>query len=241
MEQLDFLWEYQKLDLKISDVKGKKKNSAVRKELYKTVKYLKNQQNNLIKINNDVDKKNHIYNRIYYEFENINNGLKEEEEILNSGDIKSFKQLDQIEKKISIAQDKLMEKKQELTTLLKDMETLNKKLHAISMRLRKGKKEYDKNKKEYDIEMEKLETQYANMESQRNALKKKLEDSLLKRYEAVKGNHTVVMAEIDQNRCGGCNMTLASLVVQNVRDKVDVIECENCGRILYPGSNTSIS
>ena len=132
MEQLDFLWDYQKLDLMIDEIKSKKKNSSVKKELFRTIKYLKNQKKNLVKINNDVDKKNHIYNRIYYEFENINNGLIEEEEILNSGDIKSFKQLDQMEKRISDAQEKLKEKEGELTTLLKDMEATNKKLQAIS-------------------------------------------------------------------------------------------------------------
>ena len=241
MEQLDYLWDYQKLDLKMDNLESKKKNSTARKELYRAIRYLKDQQDSLIKLNNDVDKKNHIYNRIYHEFERINSGLREEEDALNSENIKSFKQLDQIEKKISEAEERLNKRKQELNNLLRDMDSLNKKLHAVSLRLRKGKKEYEKTKEEYDLVMNEIDTQYARIKDQRDSLKQKLEDSLLRKYDAIKGNHAIVMAEIEQNRCGGCNMTLASLVVQNVRDKVEVIECENCGRILYPGASISAS
>lgn len=241
MKQLDYLWTYQELDLKIDELERKKKNSSTRKELYKSVKYLKNQQKSLIKLNNDFDKKNHIYNRIYHEFENLNKSLIEEEDILNSGNVKSFKQLDQMENKISEAQEKLKAKKQELVNLLMEIDILNKKLQDVSQRLRDGKKQYDGNKKEYDLEMKGLDSQLAQIVAERDTIGEKLNSSLLKRYEAVKGNHTTAVAEIEQNRCGGCNMTLASLVVQNVRDKTSILECENCGRILYSREDSSAS
>lgn len=241
MRQLDYLWEYQKLDLRMDELENKKKNCPARKELYKSIKYLKDQQENLLKLNDNVDKKNHIYNRIYNDFQKISMTLKEEEEILNSGNITSFKQLDQIEKKLSDIQKKLDQKKKELTDLLKEMDSLNKKLQGVTQRLRKGKKEYDKYKKEYDLVIKDVEAEYDEVKAKRDSIKEKLDDSLLKKYNAIKGNHRLVMAEIQQDRCGGCNMVLASLVVQNVRDKAGVIECENCGRILYLGPNTSAS
>lgn len=241
MEQLDYLWHYQKLDLIMDELENKKKTSAVRKELYRSIQYLKRQQTNLEKISSDVDKKHHIYNRIYHEFQNIKKSLGEDEILLNSGDIKSFKQLDQLERKLSETQELFNEKKEELIALLKDMDSLNEKLQAVSRRLRDGKAKYDKNKKEYDLETKDLDTKYNDIKSQREKLKEKLDDSLLNKYQTVKSKHTDVMAEIDQDRCGGCNMTLASLVIQNVKDKAGVIECENCGRILYPGESISAS
>lgn len=239
MEQLDYLWDYQKLDLKIDELESKRKNSAARKELYRSIQYLKKQQQGLVKLNSDFDKKNHIYKRIYHEFESLNKNLKKEEDILNSGDVKSFKELDQIEQRVCEAQEKLEEKKKEINALLKDIESLNKRLQAISRRLKNGKKEYEENKKKYDLEVENLDSKQSQIEAQKNAIKGKLDDSLLKRYEAVKGNHSMAMAEIEQNRCGGCNMALASLVIQNVRDKSILMECENCGRILYSRDGTS--
>lgn len=233
MEQLDYLWNYQELDLKIDELDFQKKNSPLRRELYRSIRYLKKQQQDIEKLTGDVDKKNHIYNRIFHEFENINNGLKQEEEALNNGDVKSFKHLDQIEKKIVEAGEKLEEKRKELTALLQDMNTLNRKLQAVTSRLRKGKKEYDKSRKEYDLSIKKLDSQYADIRSNADKLKAKLDNSLIKRYEAIKNSHSTAMAEIEHDRCGGCNMTLASLVIQNVKDKARIIECENCGRILY--------
>ena len=87
-----------------------KKNSPLRKELYRSIRYLRTKEN-IEKLNNDIDKKNHVYNRILHDFVSISNSLKQEEEVLNSGDINSFKQLDQIEKKILEAEEKLTEKK----------------------------------------------------------------------------------------------------------------------------------
>jgi len=241
MGQLDYLWEYQKLDLKMDELENKIKNCSARKELYKSIKYLKDQQESLIKLNENVDKKNHIYNRIYNDFQKISKNLKEEEKILNSGNIKTFKQLDQIEKKLWDIQKKLEQKKEELTDLLKEMDSLNKNLQEVTQRLRRGKKEYDKYKKEYDLVMKDVDSEYDEIKAQRDSIEEKLDDSLLKKYNAIKGNHRLVIAEIQQDRCGGCNMVLASLVVQNVRDKAGIIECENCGRILYLGPSTSAS
>ena len=116
------------------------------------------------------------------------------------------------------------------------MDSLNQNLRALNTRVRKGKKEYDINKREYDLVTKEIGQEYSKIKARRDVIEARLKSSLLKRYEAVKGNHSVVMAEIDQNRCGGCNMALASLVVQKVKDKNGVIECENCGRILYSGA-----
>ena len=41
------------------------------------------------------------------------------------------------------------------------------------------------------------------------------------------------MALIKGDQCGGCNISLPSLVVNSVREGQKLIECENCGRILY--------
>lgn len=233
MEQLDYLWNYQELDLKMDELNDQKKNSPLRKELYRSIRYLKNQQKNIEKLNNDIDKKNHVYNRILHDFVSISNSLKQVEEVLNSGDINSFKQLDQIEKKILEAEEKLTEKKRELTVLMQDMNSLNKKLQVITTRLQKGKKVYEKNKEDYDLAVKELDNQYKELKAKRDRYKVELNNALLKKYESIKNSHATVMAEIDQDRCGGCNMALASLVIQNVKDNARVIECENCGRILY--------
>lgn len=233
MEQLDYLWDFQELDIKMDEIIAQKKNSTLRRELQKTIRYLKNQQQNIIKLNNDIDKENHIYNRIFHEFENANKVLEEEGGLLDREDATSLKSLDQIEKKILETEEKLQESKKELAQLLKDMDSLNKRLQGVTSRLRKGKKDYDKVKKEYDISMKDIDAKHDALKSERDIIKKKIDSTLLKRYETKKNSHSVVMAEIKQDRCGGCNMSLASLVVQNVKSKTRIIECENCGRILY--------
>ncbi|MPN37753.1 hypothetical protein SDC9_185274 [bioreactor metagenome] len=59
---------------------------------------------------------------------------------------------------------------------------------------------------------------------------------LLKRYAAVKSHHAVPMAMVEQEQCSGCRMSLPMVVVRKVTAGDGLVECENCGRILYSPS-----
>ena len=41
------------------------------------------------------------------------------------------------------------------------------------------------------------------------------------------------LALLDGDRCGGCNMSLPTSTVKRVATGEGIVECENCGRILY--------
>ena len=55
----------------------------------------------------------------------------------------------------------------------------------------------------------------------------------LKKYDAVKTHHAAPMAKVENNQCGGCNMSLPTATVKRVAAGTGLVECENCGRILY--------
>lgn len=236
MKQLDLLWQYQKLDLEMDELEKQIKSSSLRHKLVKLMNYLKEQQAQLIKLNDEADKKNHIYTRIKHEFENINDGLKADEEYLATGEAKNLKQLEQMEKRMFQAQEKLGKKENELAALLDDMESFNKRLQDVRSRINRGKDEYAKNKKEYDETMKVVQNRYVSIKAKRDEIGGKIEDILLNKYRGLKPSHSIGVADIEQGRCGGCNMTLASLVIQNVKEQIRPVECENCGRILYAGA-----
>jgi len=219
--------------MQMDECKELKKNSPLRQKLVKLMNYLKEQQEQLISLNDDADKKNHIYNKIRHEFENIKRSLKNDEEWLNSNEAKDFKQLEQVELKLIESKDKLKSKKKELEELIKDIESLSAKLNDIRIRINKGKKEYARIKQKYDEETDQIQKRCDEIKAKIDELESKMDKSLLNRYKGLKSSHITAMAVVEQNRCGGCNMSLASLVIQRVKERDTVVECENCGRILY--------
>jgi len=57
MKQLDLLWYYQKLDMQMDEYESEKKNSPLRQKLIKLMGYLKEQQEQLVSLNDEADKK----------------------------------------------------------------------------------------------------------------------------------------------------------------------------------------
>ena len=97
-----------------------------------------------------------------------------------------------------------------------------------------------KAKKEYDAMRAACEKEIAAAQPEINAAKAvveqrkaKVDPALLKRYAAVKTHHAVPMATVENAQCSGCRMSLPTVVVRKVSSGDGLVECENCGRILY--------
>ena len=79
-----------------------------------------------------------------------------------------------------------------------------------------------------------LSKQLAGLEADREQLTAGIEEIVLSRYERllrVKGRNVVV--GITNGVCGGCHMVLQRSVVVECKGEQDIVNCPNCGRILY--------
>jgi predicted nucleic acid-binding Zn-ribbon protein len=81
---------------------------------------------------------------------------------------------------------------------------------------------------------ETLTKERAELESNRDQLAAAIEERVLLRYERLlehKGENVVV--GIDHGVCGGCHMRLSRQIVVSCQSEQDIVNCTNCGRILY--------
>lgn len=241
MDQLKLLWEYQRLDILMDQYESERRKSPLRHKLIKLRNYLVQQQDGLIKLNDEADKKNHAFKRIKHEYETAENFVKTEREKLEKGEVRSIKQLEHIEKNLLDTKAKIEKEKEELNALLAVIERIAKDSREIGIKINTGKKEYEAIKEKYDGEAEKYEQQCGSIKERQAALKDKLDKALINKYENLKSSRSPAVVTIDHDRCGGCNMSLASLVIQNVMDRQRVVECENCGRILFVGETEDAS
>lgn len=80
-----------------------------------------------------------------------------------------------------------------------------------------------------------LEVALAELKVDRQKLAEKLDDSILDRYERMKKSKglPVVVLMSDIGDCGGCHTKVIRITENAVREGRDIVECENCGRILH--------
>jgi len=238
---IELLWEYQNVDMALDKCEAERKSSPLRQKLIKLKNYMVEQQETLIKLNEQAEKKNRIYDRINHEYENIVNNVRADQKRIQDGAISSVKQLEQMEKNVEAWLEKIDKKEQELMKLLDELNDLGQKLKEIRMHVTKAKKEYTDVKAVYDREMEEFQAKYQQLKDKKDSLESRIDKALIAKYRNLKANRTTALAPVIDGRCGGCNMTLASLVVQNVTDGNRIVECENCGRILCAEINKTVS
>lgn len=83
-------------------------------------------------------------------------------------------------------------------------------------------------------EREKLKGQLLKVNSQREALKKQLDEALLKEYAALfKRKGGLAVAEIFEGSCKACGVQISPTDIQQAADPSVILKCKSCGRILY--------
>jgi uncharacterized protein len=79
-----------------------------------------------------------------------------------------------------------------------------------------------------------LETRLQELEKERKELAEKMDEDLLDRFEglfASKGDSAIVA--IEHGVCTGCHMKLTTATVKDAEAGTEIVNCEQCGRILY--------
>jgi len=108
---------------------------------------------------------------------------------------------------------------------------------AIKAALHKQSAEEDLLKKEkivLDEKMKETEARFAALVMERDALLPRIPREQLRLYEALlqkKGG--TALSPVTGDFCAMCHMRVRPQMLNEIRDRVKVILCENCGRILY--------
>lgn len=233
MEQLDLLWNYQEIDLKIDEIINQSKRSQNTLKLLKLRKFMMDKQDKLVELDREVNKQNKEFSKIKNICKLFSAEIEKSNDKLKALDNVSLKQIEHLETKCFQLKNKLKKKRNEMQKLVKRIDDLCDEAHKLTLEIKKAKSEYSEIKKDYDQEQLVFKKEANQIKKQRDEIGVQINQDLLKKYKNLKVNHSTAIAKIDHSRCGGCNMSLAALVIQNVKKQKKIIECENCGRILF--------
>ena len=233
MGNLDLLFEYQKADLELEAFEQRIKSSPARQQLSKLRAHLVEQQSQWQKISTDADAKTASYEAALKRFETLLAQFEkrklefEEHEPENLGEAETFSRL------FENLHDQLTSERKEVYNELQWLNQTSSQVNSIRKDIVRGRKEFDALKQVCDKEL-------ADAQGELNELKKKLGEfakpvpkELMAKYKRIKQNHSAPMARLENNQCGGCHMDLPVVVTRQMKDPKKIVECENCGRILF--------
>jgi len=231
MNQLELLWEYQQADVEADKMENSMKRSPTRLKLLKYRDYLVEFQSTIKRIESEILA---MTDRI----DALRDVISRTDEQLASLQIKAGnEQIDNSEKIHTLIDEaqrfhnNLISFEQELKRIRKDAVDRDSQQQDVKLRAAKIKNDYNEIKAEYDIE---YKDNLKTLEDLRKKAKEKtigIDPEYLEKYRTIKLHSIPPLARLQNDQCGGCNMSLPSVVLRNIKAG-KTIECETCGRLI---------
>ena len=121
----------------------------------------------------------------------------------------------------------------ELTKLIAWCDEISDSVTKTYAKASRAKRDYDAVRTVCDAEkdsfMPKIEALTKDLEEK----KAKIPPELMQRYQNLKKNYLTPVAKVINGQCGGCYMMLSSVQEKRVASGNAIIQCENCGRLLF--------
>ena len=238
MEKLALLYEYQQSDAKLEAFEKKLKNTATRKQLIKLQNYLKKQQillkdmeNKAMVDQNSLSEVNAQHDKMTAELNKKHKDIGEYEKV--STEDLDFNVVKGLVHEYEMTYENIVKQKRKAVAVEKKADDTEKKLKDILSHVSKVQKDFALLKKKHEEELHAGAGELDSLKKAAEAAAKKVDADLLVRYKRSKQNKAMPVALLSDGRCMGCNMDLPSSALAKIKKAGAIVECENCGRILY--------
>lgn len=232
MSKLLKLYEFQKSDLELYNLENTIKKSESRKKLLSSKNTLLEGQKTAQTYEKDIEEKKLEIESVIADYDSLSaqvSGLVSE-----SASVESPEDAKEMKKKAESLNGKIRKAQAGIIDGLNKVKDIQKKYHDLMVVLQNAKKEFIESKETHTKEIEASQGKIDELKATVEAGEKSLDKALYEVYKNKKQNCVPVVVKVnDKDRqCGGCFMELASSVFESAKGQSDIVECENCGRIL---------
>lgn len=221
--------KYQELDLEIQKIENEIVENADRKNAIKMQQYLKDYQSKLVELNkkakalaDNFAKYKEIFNQMAQNLELITKNLSSEDE----------KKIDGLIEASDAITGNLVKLEKKLTEVSVESGNVQNEYNNIMKSARNCKSNLEKYKNSFNSAKTELENQIASKKEELESLSKKVDKQLLAKYKQKRTDKAKVFVEEINGRCGGCRMEISVSKLAKLKNE-GMIECENCGRIIF--------
>jgi len=236
MSKLDALRLYDQAVQQLDQLEAQVKSTPQRQRLNKLHGFLTEQQNQIRNTQQQIERRQEIIDRLSTQFEGLQHQYElelGEFEIMEKDEECTAAEMSEARSNMEALLEKVSAARKELFDTLNWLEKAMEDYKLTYNKAAKAKKEYDEVRAQCEADLEAAKPRIAELKAAAENLKGTVEPELLSRYERIKTHHAAPMAKVENNQCSGCYMSLPTAVVKNVAAGLRIIECENCGRILY--------
>lgn len=228
---LEQLLAYQEADKKLKEIEKTLSESPERKKAINAKKYIDGAPESVLRLDVKAKELALAFDKALSD----QGKLKEQEtELQNSlEEIDDEKGAEYLIKKADELYSKIKELEERINKISAEIQGLLKEYDSIKVMTKKAQAQYNENAPKYKELKESVQAEITKIKTELDDIAKKVDPELMKRYQAKRADkmYPIVYA-IRGEHCGACNMELPTSVLGKLK-KGEVIDCDQCGRMLY--------
>ena len=228
----DKILEYQKTEGAVIKLETELSKSGDREKAAAIQQELKSYHSRLMVLEENAKRVNDAYTKAIKKYQEYNEKLAELEKQIETASEENYELYEKAYKDFANIATGL---EREITKLHNDIQSISREYEDIIKKSKIGREKFDKHKEKYTKLKNELEPQIASLKAELAKIQKEIDAKLLQKYVQKRENKIFpVFVPLAQDKCGGCRMEIsASKLGTMKKNDFGVIECENCGRIIY--------
>ncbi len=236
MGKLDAMLLYQQTEQKKLEAEQAVRSTPARQKLSRLHKLLKTQQATIQKLTEETETRLSLINKLSEQAKRLEERIELENSELATitGDEESTAaEMTELRVDIERLQKEINQVVREAKKLLSEAEKAAEEYRETNLTAKNAKKEYDQVRAVCEKERDDSAEMLASFDEKLEQIRKDVDPALFQRYEKVKQHYAAPIVPVIGGKCSGCNMSLPMVMLKRLNAPDAVLECENCGRILY--------
>ncbi|MFQ5787424.1 MAG: zinc ribbon domain-containing protein [Thermodesulfobacteriota bacterium] len=228
-DQIAALGTLQQVDLELKIIEEKLEKYP--KEIYRYQEELENSKKSIADAKEELEQMKINKNEMEQQLEQNTDTIKKGEKRLF--EIKTYKEYEALQKEISeskLANSSLEEQILQAMEVIENLENhINEKEHELSEK----EKESEQAINDYETKISELKQTQESKTREKEKVLSLIKPEILPIYEKIKARNGIAIAPARNEICTGCNMNIPPQLFNEVLTLTRMIQCPNCGRILY--------
>jgi predicted nucleic acid-binding Zn-ribbon protein len=167
-----------------------------------------------------------------WELEDLQEKIRQIDSKLYSGKTKDPKELVNLEKEVKGLKSQIRTKEDTLLGLMSQVEEIEAEVKTTAEEIERLKREWEQRQETSRPRKGEIETVLAKLKEDRNGLVQQIDSEAFNIYERIWLTRGQAVVKVERGRCLGCHITVPTSQWQKAKAG-DLIQCNNCSRILY--------
>jgi uncharacterized protein len=167
-----------------------------------------------------------------WELEDLQEKAQQIDGKLYGGKAKDPKELVNLEKEGKALRSQIKVKEDALLGLMGDVEEVEARVRTTAQEIEQLKREWEERQEALRPRRGEIEALLAELRAERNGLVQQIAPEALSIYDRIRPTRAEAVVKVERGRCLGCHITVSTSQWQKAKAGA-LIQCNNCGRILY--------